>query len=144
LFAAAIMAEADLGVLFGAALVVVLDETGADEQDVADLDVAASRGGPDVDALRSATGRKVVVGDGVRCGRVVDDALCGSVGAVVEQDTAAAKPVARPMVDATFLIGVGAFNVGRFGAIVECLGGYMGYVAEAIPLSATLSLQRGQ
>lgn len=57
LFTAVIMAEADLGVLFGAALVVVLDEAGADEQDVADLDVAASRGGPDVDALRFATGR---------------------------------------------------------------------------------------
>jgi hypothetical protein len=57
LFAAVIMAEADLGVLFGAALVVVLDEAGADEEDVADLDVAASRRGPDVNALRFATGR---------------------------------------------------------------------------------------
>ena len=80
----------------------------------------------------------------MRCGRVVDNALCGSVGAVVEQDTAAAKPVSRPMVDAAFLIGVGAFNVGRFGAIVERLGWYVGYVAETIPLGATLSLQRGQ
>ena len=57
LFAAVIMAEADFGVLFGAALVVVLDEAGADEEDVADLDVAASRGGPDVNALRFAAGR---------------------------------------------------------------------------------------
>jgi hypothetical protein len=80
----------------------------------------------------------------VRCGRVVDDALCGGVGAVVKQDTAAAKPVGRPMVNATFLVGVGAFNVGRFGAIVERLGWYVGYVAETIPLGATLSLQGGQ
>jgi hypothetical protein len=78
----------------------------------------------------------------VRCGRVVDDALCGGVGAVVEQDTAAAKPVGRPMVDAAFLIGVGAFNIGRFGAIIERLGWYVGYVTETIPLGAALSLQR--
>ena len=48
------------------------------------------------------------------------------------------------MVDAAFLIGVGAFNVGRFGAIVERLGWYVGYVAETIPLGAALSLQRDQ
>ena len=80
----------------------------------------------------------------MRCGRVVDNALCGSVGAVVEQDTAAAEPVGRPMVDAAFLIGVGAFNVGRFGAIVERLGWYVGHMAETIPLGAALSLQRDQ
>jgi hypothetical protein len=48
------------------------------------------------------------------------------------------------MVNATFLVGAGAFNVGRFGAIVERLGWYVGYVAETIPLGATLSLQGGQ
>jgi hypothetical protein len=49
-----------LGVAEG---VVGVDEAGADEQDVADLDVPALAGGADVDALGFAAGGELVEGD---------------------------------------------------------------------------------
>ena len=136
------MPDAELLVLLCAALVVILDETGADEEDVADLDVAACGGGADVDALGFSTGSEVVVGDRVwRC-RVVNDALRGGVGAIVEEDGTAGEAVGRPVVDAAFMVGIRAQNVRGFGSVVEGFGWEVGHVPEAVPLGTALSLRR--
>ena len=48
--------ESELRGFFGRARVVVFCPAGADEEDIADLDVAALGGGSDVDALGFAAG----------------------------------------------------------------------------------------
>lgn len=70
---AAVGAEADLGVLFGGPVVVVLCEAGADEEDVPDFDITALGGRADIDALEFADFDEVVVGDGVGGGGLVFD-----------------------------------------------------------------------
>jgi hypothetical protein len=46
------------------------------------------------------------------------------------------------VVDAAFLVGVWTDDIGAFRPVVEGLGWYVGEVAETVPLSAALSLQR--
>jgi hypothetical protein len=50
------MTKAELRVLLGATLVVVFDEARANEENIADLDIATGRGRADVDSLGFATG----------------------------------------------------------------------------------------
>lgn len=57
----AVATECEFRALFRRACVEVLGPAGADQQDVSDLDVAALRGGPDVDALVFADGDEVGV-----------------------------------------------------------------------------------
>ena len=78
--------EADGGVLVCGSGIVVFCEAGADEEDVADLDVTALGCGADVEALVFADCYEVVVGDAVGCGGVVFDSLFGGPAAVVEED----------------------------------------------------------
>ena len=78
------------------------------------------RGGGDVDALGFAAGAEVRERDGVGGGRVVFDGLRCGVGAVVEEDGAAAEAVDGPVVDAAFVrVGVGWGEVGGFGVVLN-------------------------
>lgn len=65
-------------------------------------------------------------------GRLVLDSLGGGVGAVVEEDATAGEPVGRPVVDAAFVVGGGAQDIGTFSEVIEGLGGFMGEVSEAV------------
>ena len=93
----AVAAERELRALLWRACVEVLGPARADQEDVSDLDVAALRGGPDVDPLVFAHGDEVVVADGVGCRRVVFDPLRVRPRAVVEEHRAAGEPVGRPV-----------------------------------------------
>lgn len=97
-----------------------------DEQDVADVDVAALGGGADVETLGFATCRELRVGNGVAIEGIVSYALTAGVGAIVEEDSPAGDTVLRPMMDGAFIVGGGADNVGAFGAVVEVACGYVG------------------
>ena len=134
--------ESEGGAFFGRASVVVLGPAGADEHDVADLDVAALRSRQDVDALGGAAFLQFVERDGVRGGGVVGDGLGSGVAAVVEEDGAAGEAVAGPVVDAAFVVVHDAFavEVGGVAVVVEGLGGDVSHVSEAIPLRAGLGV----
>lgn len=54
-------AEADLGIFFGGAFVVVFCEACSNEENIPDMDVAALGSGPDVDALELADFDEVVI-----------------------------------------------------------------------------------
>lgn len=56
----------------------------------------------------------------------VGDVLGLSVGAVVEEESAAGEAVISPVVDAVFVVSRGTGDVGRVDVVVECLGGYVG------------------
>ncbi len=91
----------------------------------------------------------------------VGDVLGLGVGPVVEEEGAAGEAVVGPVVDAVFVVGGGAVDVGAADAIVEGVGWHVGelgavldgyggrvlggkqgtYVAEAVPLSPALSIQ---
>lgn len=72
------------GAFLGGELVVPLDPARADQEDVADLDVAALGFGADVDALGLAAFAELFVGDGVAEVGVVGDAVGFGVAPVVE------------------------------------------------------------
>ena len=135
-------AQCEFGALLGRAGVVVFGPAGADEEDVADLDVAALGGGEDVDTLGFPTCFELVEGNGVRSGGVVGDGLAGGVGAVVEEDAAAGEAVAGPVVDAAFVVVGDAFavEVGGPAAVVEGFCGDVCHVSESVPLSAGLGV----
>lgn len=76
----------------------------ADEQHVADLDVAALGSGADVDALVFAALEELLPGDGVVVEGVVVDAFFVGVAAVVEEDAAACDAVLGPVVDGAFMV----------------------------------------
>jgi len=104
-------AQRGRGPLLGGQLVIPLDPARADQQDVADLDVAALRLRADVDPLRLAAFPQLLEGDGVAEVRVVGDAVGFGVSPVVEEDAAAGDAVVGPVVDAAFEVGVGARDV---------------------------------
>lgn len=87
----------------------------ADEEHVADFDVAALSGGADVDSLVFAAGVELVKGDGVVVEGVVGDAFFVGVAAVVEEDAAAGDAVLGPVVDGAFVVCCGADDVAAFG-----------------------------
>lgn len=115
----AVAAQGEGVAFLGRPVVVVLHPAGADEEDVADLDVAALRGRTDVDALPLPARRQLVVRYRMARRRVVLDPVGVGVRAVVEQDAAAGEAVRAPVVDATFVVGRLADNVGRVSVVVE-------------------------
>lgn len=125
----------------------------ADEEHVADLDVAALGSWANIDALVLAALVQLFPGNGVVVERVVVDALLAGVAAVVEQDATACDAVVGPVVDGALVVCGWAEDVGAFGldialvtallsivgyvyAIVERPRWSMGEVPEAIPLRA--------
>jgi hypothetical protein len=125
----------------------------ADEEHVADLDVAALSCGANVDALVLTALVQLFPGDRVVVEGVVVDALFARVAAVVEEYPAAGDAVVGPVVDRAFVVGGWAEDVGAFGldtasviafytmvgcvyAIVERPRWSVGEVPEAIPLRA--------
>lgn len=71
--------------------------------------------GPDVDALGLAAFLEIRERDAVRFVWVVVDAVGFGVAPVVEEDAAAGNAVLGPVVDAAFVVGGRADNVGSFG-----------------------------
>ena len=71
------------GPFFGSGFVVGVYEAGADEENIADLDVATLRLGADIDALGFSTFGEFVVGDAVGFEVRVGDAIGLGVGVVV-------------------------------------------------------------
>ena len=128
--------------LFGRAVVVVFRPARADEEDVADLDVAALGGWEDIDALILTAFLEFVERDGVRGGGVVADGLRGGVAAVVEEDGAAGESVGGPVMDAALVVVHNALTmeVGCMAVVVECLRGNVSHVSETIPLRAGLGV----
>jgi hypothetical protein len=110
-------------------LVVLVDEAGADEDDVADLDVAALGGGPDVDALSFAAGLEVSVGGAVGGVEAIGDVLRLRVVPVVEEEGAPREAVRGPVVDAVLEVGAGAVDVAAADAVVK---GFCGVVGELV------------
>lgn len=91
--------------------VIRLDVSGANQQDVADLDVASLRLRPDVDALGFAACGQLGERDGVVGVWVVVFAAGERVATVVEEDAAADDAVCGPVVHAAFEVGLWAENV---------------------------------
>lgn len=83
-----------------AELVVLLDEAGADEEDVANADVAALGFGAQIEALGGGAGLQLGEGDCVRGVGVVGLVVGECVVAVVEEDCSTGDAVACPVVDA--------------------------------------------
>jgi hypothetical protein len=106
-------------------LVVLVDEAGADEDDVANLD-AALGGGPDVDTLGFAAGLEVGVGDAVGSVAAVSDVLRLRIGPVVEEEGPPREAVRGPVVDAVFEVGPGAVDVAVADAVVKGVCGDVG------------------
>lgn len=159
-----VFAQGEGVALLAGFLVVLVDEAGADEDDVADLDVAALGGGPDVDALGFAAGLEVGVGDAVGSVAAVSDVLRLRIGPVVEEEGPTREAVRGPVVDAVFEVGPGAVDVAVADAVVKGVCGDVGELVgtlldarqealcgvgkgrltcmtEAIPLSTALGVQ---
>jgi len=117
-------------------LVVVLGPAIADEEDVADLDVAALGCGADVDALVFSHGDEIVVADGVGRRGVVLDAHAVGVAPIVEEDSSAGKAVVRPVVNAALVIRRRAENILLVRVVVECIRRDVSEMSEPIPLRA--------
>lgn len=142
-------------------VVVLLHEPRADKDDITDFDISPLSSGSDVNTLRFPAGFEVGIRDPMRGVAAVGDVLGLGVGPVVEEEGAAGEAVVGPVVDAVFVVGGGAVDVGAADAIVEGVGWHVGelgavldgyggrvlggkqgtYVAEAVPLSPALSIQ---
>ena len=86
----------------------------------------ALRLGPDIDPLRQPTLAQLLVRDAV-CGvGVVGDAVSKGVATVVEEEAAACDTVRGPVMDAAFVVGGGADDVGAVGVVVEGVRGDVG------------------
>ena len=133
-------AEGEAFRLLGRAFVVVLDPAAADEEDVADLDVATLRRGTDVNALVLAYCDEVVVADRVGCCAVVLDALAVGVAPVVEEDAPAREAMIRPVMDAALVVRSRSDDVLLMRIVVESLRWDVCEVAESVPLCAGLGV----
>lgn len=87
-----------------ALLVIRLFPTAANEQHIADSDVATLRSGPDVDALVLAALVELLPGDGVVVVGIVVNALLVGVATVVEEDASARDAMLGPVVDGAFVL----------------------------------------
>jgi hypothetical protein len=95
--------------LFRGELVVAFDEAGADEEDVADFDVATVGFRGEVEVLGGGACAEGGEGYRVLGVGVVGDVVCYGVVAVVEENCAAGDTVGCPVVDAAAGRGLGAF-----------------------------------
>jgi hypothetical protein len=84
----------------------------AHEEHVAGPHVAALGRGSQVEALRFANGEQLRQRHRVRAEGVVGDAIGGRPASVVKQDASPHDAMARPVVDAAAIVGVGAFDIG--------------------------------
>ena len=119
---AGVFAESKGIALLRGCLVILLDEAGADEDDVANSDVSSLGSRPDVETLSLAAGFELRVGDCMWLVAAVGDILGLGVGPVVEQEDAAGGPV----VDAVFVVGTRTTDIGRTDAVVKAVGCDMG------------------
>ena len=83
--------------------------------------MAALRLGPDIDPLRQPALAELLVRDAVRGVGVVADAVGEGVAAVVEEEAPSGDAVGGPVVDAAFVVGGGAGDVGAVRVVVEGL-----------------------
>ena len=88
----------------------ILDPTNPDE-DVVHPDMAASRGGADIQILGAAARRKLVVADAVGGTGVVMEPLLRGVASGVEKKTAANYALFRSVVNRTLVIGIGTDDI---------------------------------
>jgi hypothetical protein len=145
--------------LFAGRLVVLVHPSRPDQDDITDLDISALSRRPNVNPLPSATCLEVSVRDSM-CGVAgIVDLVRLSIGPVVEEEGAASEAVVGPVMDAVFVVGTGAVDIGAADAVVEGVGWDVGelvtklettgvgmvmahaaYVSEAVPLSPTLGI----
>jgi hypothetical protein len=111
---------------FPRCFVILFHESRADEDDIPNLDISSLSGGSDVNALSFSTGFEVGIGDPVRGVAAVGDVLGLGVGIVVEEEGAAGEAVVGPVVDAVFVVGGRAVDIGAADAVVKGVGGNMG------------------
>ena len=115
--------------------VIRLHKPTADEQDIADLDIAALCLRMDIDALVFAAVVQLFERDGVVVVGVVLDAFSVRVGAVVEEDAAAGDAVLGPVVDGAFVVRFRSEDVGAVRVVVEgagCEVGELGAVSVVL------------
>ena len=123
-------------------VVVRIDKSGANEQDIANLDITTVARWPQIDALALGRLLQLIVGDGVVDVWVILDAVGLCVAPVVDEDTASTDAVVSPVVDGA-LVFVLAWTVDVVAccAVIELGGGNVRNVAETIPLGSGLSVQ---
>lgn len=122
---------------------ICFNETTTNEQQITNLDIPALSLRTYVDALILATLVQFLERYGIVIVRVVLDTLLMCVTAVVEQDASTGDSMFGPVVDGTFVVGFGAYDVIATGVVVECPGGDMGKLQYvSFPFLITHSLDR--
>jgi hypothetical protein len=112
--------------LFPRCFVVLFHEPRTDEDDIPNLDISSLSSGSDVNALSFPACFEVRVGDPV-CGvAAIGDVVGLGVGIVVEEEGSAGEAMVGPVVDAIFVVGGRAVDIGAADAVVEGVGGDMG------------------
>lgn len=99
---------------FGGAGIIRFFPAAANEEHVADLDVAALRCGADINALVFTALVELLPGNGVVVVWVVIDALLVRVASIVEKDAAAGYAMLGPVVDRAFVVCGRTYDVGTF------------------------------
>ena len=118
--------QCQLIALLGWERVILCHPARADEQNIANADISTLSGGTDINALRFSAGGELRIGDGVGGIAGVFYVLGLSVAVVVEEEGTAGESVLRPVVDAVFVVGGWADDVGSVDIVVEGMGSGMG------------------